>query len=286
MKDFLKLTIYRTGNVLAIAGLAFVGIKLFEYSGEFDTSMINKKNLFSFFTLLIVCGLSNVFLVVAWTNILYNFDRSKNWRLNFEIYGISQIAKYIPGNVFQFVSRHTLGITAGAPKKLYLKSTITELILILSAGSTLSTLLLFQKFEIFSISGISFALLTVLILTISMVMKFFSLSIFYAFLCYLAYLTTLSCVFVITLALTFDSLSLQLSNISVFCSAYVLSWMIGVLTPGAPAGLGIREFVLIMFLTDIVPEHVLLPAVFVSRILSAGSDVIFFIFSTLLKYQK
>jgi hypothetical protein len=55
---------------------------------------------------------------------------------------------------------------------------------------------------------------------------------------------------------------------------YMLSWLIGFITPGAPSGIGVREVVLLMFLGGIVNESVLLSAIVVHRLLSILGDII------------
>jgi hypothetical protein len=57
---------------------------------------------------------------------------------------------------------------------------------------------------------------------------------------------------------------------------YILSWLIGFLTPGAPSGLGIREVLLLMFLGGLVNEDLLLSAVVIHRAIQVTSDILAF----------
>ena len=54
---------------------------------------------------------------------------------------------------------------------------------------------------------------------------------------------------------------------------FLLAWLAGFLTPGAPSGLGVREFVMLMFMGGIVNEGILLSAMFMHRIVAAAGDV-------------
>jgi uncharacterized membrane protein YbhN (UPF0104 family) len=65
--------------------------------------------------------------------------------------------------------------------------------------------------------------------------------------------------------------------------AYVVAWLAGLVTPGAPAGVGVREMVLIFLLGHAIPETELLPAVVVSRLVTVAGDVLFFAAAALLK---
>ena len=54
---------------------------------------------------------------------------------------------------------------------------------------------------------------------------------------------------------------------------YLLSWLAGFMTPGAPSGLGVREAVMAMFLGGMVDEGVLLAAMVLHRLLNVVGDV-------------
>jgi uncharacterized membrane protein YbhN (UPF0104 family) len=57
-----------------------------------------------------------------------------------------------------------------------------------------------------------------------------------------------------------------------------LSWIAGTLTPGAPAGLGTREFVMSKLLSDAYPEAKVLNMVLTLRVVSILGDMaVFFI---------
>ena len=56
-----------------------------------------------------------------------------------------------------------------------------------------------------------------------------------------------------------------------------MAWLAGLLTPGAPAGIGVRELVLVLLLKGIVPEAELLLAVLLSRLVTVGGDLLFYL---------
>ena len=55
---------------------------------------------------------------------------------------------------------------------------------------------------------------------------------------------------------------------------YTLAWLAGFLVPVSPGGIGIREAVLLVFLTGIVNEGVLISAMLMHRILQIAGDVL------------
>jgi len=54
---------------------------------------------------------------------------------------------------------------------------------------------------------------------------------------------------------------------------YLLSWLSGFLAPGAPSGIGVREFVMLTFLGGLVNESILLAAMVIHRIVTMTGDV-------------
>jgi glycosyltransferase 2 family protein len=59
--------------------------------------------------------------------------------------------------------------------------------------------------------------------------------------------------------------------------SYILAWLVGLVTPGAPAGMGVRELVLLFLLSDQLSETVLLLAVILGRMVTVTGDLFFFI---------
>ena len=57
--------------------------------------------------------------------------------------------------------------------------------------------------------------------------------------------------------------------------AYVLAWLAGLVTPGAPAGIGVREMVLLILLNGLVSQAELLLAVLLGRLVTVGGDMVF-----------
>ena len=59
--------------------------------------------------------------------------------------------------------------------------------------------------------------------------------------------------------------------------AYVIAWLAGFLVPGSPAGLGVREVVLLYLLSGHYPESTLLILILASRIVTTFGDVLFYL---------
>jgi uncharacterized membrane protein YbhN (UPF0104 family) len=54
---------------------------------------------------------------------------------------------------------------------------------------------------------------------------------------------------------------------------FILSWLIGFITPGAPGGLGIREAMMVMFLNHVVNDDVLFISAVAFRLICVAGDI-------------
>ncbi len=61
-------------------------------------------------------------------------------------------------------------------------------------------------------------------------------------------------------------------------SLFAIAWTAGVITPGAPSGLGIREAVLVVGLSPIAPAADAVLIAGLLRLLTVSGDVLFFLF--------
>lgn len=92
--------------------------------------------------------------------------------------------------------------------------------------------------------------------------------------------------FLITLKLVDTTISLSIENSLFVIACYIAAWAIGLVTPGAPAGLGIREFIIVFLLGDVSTESNLLLAVVLSRIITVSGDIIFFCIAMILRFYE
>jgi hypothetical protein len=67
---------------------------------------------------------------------------------------------------------------------------------------------------------------------------------------------------------------------------YIFSWFLGFITPGSPAGLGIREITLAKSLETSISTVNLAVVIILSRLISVASDINFFLLSAIFFKQK
>jgi uncharacterized membrane protein YbhN (UPF0104 family) len=93
-------------------------------------------------------------------------------------------------------------------------------------------------------------------------------------------------VFVGVLAQLMGEVSFGLSYGLLYCGAFVVAWIVGLVAPGAPAGVGVRELVLIVLLKGLVLEVELLMAVLLSTVVTVVSDRLFSLLVSLYSSRK
>ena len=101
-----------------------------------------------------------------------------------------------------------------------------------------------------------------------------------SFLKYFLFLLLSGLSFALVFKLASD-VKLDIGTVAFLVGSYVFSWLLGLLTPGAPAGLGVRETALSLMLVNFAPVAEILIAVVASRILTIFGDGLYFLFSCL-----
>jgi len=262
------------GNVLSIFGIVFVVLRLREYGSEIDFSRLGIYGWGGVAGLVLLYAAANPMLAFAWRNLLAQFGVLVTRRWAFRVYGISQIAKYVPGNIFHLAGRQSLGMAEGLKAMPLLKSTTFELGLIAFAGGLFGFLVLPALIPALSINTAFFLFLAV------------CFAVFFCLFQYAPLLGRAFCwhvCFLLTTGLVFYGIVNLISDIEsswiIICGAFVLAWLAGLVTPGAPAGVGIRELVLLFLLKGMIVEADLLLAVLMGRVVSVGGDVLFYLVS-------
>ncbi len=264
------------GSILAVAGLVFVVFRLKSYWGQLDFSKFDAK-----FWLVITVGvleysIANSLLALAWRNILVHLGEDLSTVCALRIYGISQLAKYVPGNVMHLAGRQAMGQAQGIPGWPLAKSTVWELSLLSFTGFLFTPLILQRFFSFVRLPEACILFVGVVCLAAIMIKKLFGVLLVKAFAQHFFFLLQSGLVFFCLLLHFLDDTHISFLNIFFYCGSFIVAWLIGLITPGAPAGLGVREFVLMALLNNSVAETDLLLTVLLSRIVTVIGEVLFF----------
>ena len=123
------------GFVIGLAAVGFVGSRLYTYAGQIDLRRIGATTWLSLAGLVLVSGAANALLGRAWRELLAQSGYAAPVVWAVRLHGVSQVGKYVPGNVFQFAGRQALGMAAGAPSGPLARSIVWELGLLAVLGA-------------------------------------------------------------------------------------------------------------------------------------------------------
>lgn len=282
----MKKYLHWAGSTLAVIGILFVVIRLRGYSGQINFKEFDPWIWWAIGSCALVYGISNVMLALAWWNLLGQFGTFTSRRWVIRAYGITQLAKYVPGNIFHIAGRQAVGMAAGLPGWSLAKASIWELALIASAGSLFGSLALPLMLPSLPLEVGAVVFATSLIVVAVALRTYLGQAAVWAFGWYVGFLSISGMLFVCLVGATSPVGVAFSTNWILLCGAYVVAWLAGLLTPGAPAGVGVREIVLIFLLNGLIGESELLLAVILGRVVTVVGDLLFFVIASLQRKSR
>lgn len=272
----LRKGLHLLGAALGLAGVVFVAFRLHTYAQSIELDRFNEGQWLFWLFMATIYGLGNLLLARAWWHQLKYVGVTSSWSWTRRIYGISQLGKYIPGNVFHLAGRQALGLAAGIPGRPLAQSMAWELGLIAIAGASFAILAApLWSPAIHMPAGVFVFLLGVGALW-WLARRVLTPSIATALLWQFAFLVVSGMTFAGMLALLIGFEPL-LPLLPAIVGAYVLAWLAGLLTPGAPAGIGVREAVLLYLLSHAAAPADLVVAVVLGRGATVMGDLGFYL---------
>ncbi len=287
--------------VLPLAALAFVVEKIWSVRLQIFSELDVRKAIFIILGGSILYALDNLFLVLAWRQLVDWFGETKtNFVTSMKIYGRTQIAKYIPGNIFHLPSRHLLGRQLGLDHVPLLGAAIFEIVGLLLVSGIISSLgiligksQMMQPIVAFSIiiTGVFSPLVFGVIFSHVPILQKIGLPrkniaemykvLMPNWFIYLFFLLTAGMIlWIIIYGVEGTWAHIPVGGV---LSAYAASWLIGTVTPGAPAGAGVRETVLILMLSGFLGESTSVLIALISRIVTIIGDVCFYLFVQIIR---
>lgn len=262
------------GTILALLGVFFVLERLLVYRTELSFDDWHWQGFTALATLCIAyCG-ANLFLALGWHALLSYLKAAQEIKWSLRVYAITQVAKYLPGNIFQFAGRQVIGASAGIPHKTLLQSSFWEIALLtLSAGVFLPLF----AYKVLPLSQqTAFAAFCLLVLTlVALFIWCIPIKLSWAAASYAGQVITSSAIFVGVFSLAGGDVSSGFGMLTIM-AGFALSWLAGLLTPGAPAGIGVREAALIFFLSSLATPATILTAAVLGRVVTTLGDLMFF----------
>jgi uncharacterized membrane protein YbhN (UPF0104 family) len=289
-----------TGVCLSLLSIGFIGALIWSQSQSMPTFQLGTSQLVLLAAAALVYAMASLLLSWAWMNLLkWSGEENVDPDRSRDIYAKAQLAKYIPGNVVQFFGRHVAGRKAGwSHTSLILSITFEILSLLFASGVIVIVGLTVAGIQTESVSLpmllavlAGAAVLGVVLVRVApgflwrrwptvaaqiserrIVDLWSVISLHTAFM--------LACgliLLVVTHLVTGDSV--DIGYWPAVIALFAAGWVAGVMTPGPPSGLGIRETVMVLGLTPVAPIADAAVVAILMRLLTVGGDVLFFFFS-------
>lgn len=273
----LRRHLHLAGSILALVAVLCVGWRSHSYGHDLDLSQFTPVTWGLFFVLAVIYGFANLLLALSWRLLLRHCGAAGTHIAPIRIYGMSQLAKYVPGNIFHLAGRQGLGMAAGISAIALAKSTVWELGLLAAAGALFGWMVLPLLILGFPVRASAFLMFTSAGLIVYLLHQMASRQVASAFLCQIIFLIVSGAVFIALLGLIAVHNDVGAQCWLAIGGAYIVAWLAGLVTPGAPAGVGVREMILLLLLRNVFASADLLMAVLLGRLVSIIGDFIFFV---------
>ena len=251
----------------------------------------------------VIYGLSQLILSGAWGELLtISGEAEVDLKKCHLLYGQTQIAKYIPGNIFHFAGRQIRGKELGYTHAALASASIYEslgLVVVASAISVIGITGFGLEQDVIS-SGYLIAVFVCSVIAfaagIVVVPRFVKTvnagdtggsyrrigkSIRKVAWLYALFFLVSGSLLVAVVASQVNHVSF--GNMGVIVVVCIFSWIAGFVTPAAPAGAGVREAIIIMFLTQLVGGSVAVISALIYRCITVGGDAMFYLGSRMFK---
>lgn len=247
----------------------------------------------------------------AWSRLLAGQSEQRNGADLAVILGLTQLAKYVPGNVAQHATRAALALRSGLRAKVYFSTLAQETLLAVAASLMVGFALLAwsgHRMEQLPpstegwLSLVAVALGAAVILLASVRLKPEELhrrrGWAWKALALAGGLPGPSITLLALAAYIFNYLIIGIGlwllsvysgaglSFSLVTAAFALSWALGFLAPGAPAGLGAREGIMLLLLQGAAPPERLAVFVLLARLVTVLGDLICFAVASILSTRR
>ena len=276
------------GIALTLASLVFVGMKIFDSSGQLAANFSNPRFLATLVVGVAVYALLGALIGYAWTILVRACDQEGQLsiREGMVIFFRSQILKYLPSNVLHLVGRHGMARNAGVSHPALVFGVAAETGLLVIAASVIATtfalpLVLVHGADVLGKSSTALVVLTAVgIVVIGSLwwlrhegllrprLGMTSMAALGLYFCF--FLANGGLLWAVATSLGHAPSTLPWFVFGVATTA----WLGGFVVPGAPAGIGVREAILISGLGMAGWGPIALTAALGYRVITLGGDVI------------
>ena len=281
----IKVWILRAGYLVTVLTVIWVVYSLTRHDGLARLQTVGSEHAGLLGLLLVAYAGVSLLQALAWWQLMLKTAGRAPIGLSTGIFALTQLGKYLPGNVMHFVFRFALTRASGAPRPAVLAASGLEPWILLCAALALLAILGGTDWPAhFDWPGwLAWLLPAVAVLALGFVIPWLRarlpgagmnlLALMPSFLLQAGFLLGSALLFGVLLAL-FDGTDAV--PLAIVVAASVLAWLAGFVTPGSPGGLGVREVVLSLALAGWVEPAVAVSAAAAFRVLTIAGDLLVF----------
>lgn len=250
------------GAAALAASLLFIGDRLWRLDWSTLRPHLSGSFVAAAAGTMLFFALADRLLAQAWSTTV-DPDRTISRRGLLGIYARGVMLKYLPGSIFQYVSRQVEGAKRGLGHKRLAQSAGVEVGLhLVSSMTAAAAFFLFDRSPIAALLMIAataaglFAFRRPLISAMGWQIAAFGL-------------------FGLAAALVGVAVFPAGTSLPHFAAIFLLAWLAGFVVPVAPGGIGVREAALLALAGGSIPAAAALAAVLALRLASIGGDLVF-----------
>jgi uncharacterized membrane protein YbhN (UPF0104 family) len=275
---------------IAIVGRVFVVVALLYFVHAFAThwSQISQRGVtlneaLVLAALSVAYGTSLYLAAENWHRILNMLARDAiERRSTYPSYGLTQIAKYLPGNVFHLVGRHVWLTRKGVKDSALIGASTLEVLVLVTAALAVVVLASLAApvhvSAIVELMGTPLAIFALVAAAVAFGALLLRSRLRLPTLSWgtLAIAVCIAAVFFLIQGMIFFALCRLVEPATSIAVAGLATaaWLIGYLTPGSPGGIGSREVSLMLFLQGLMAEPNAVIAIALFRLVTTAGDLV------------
>ncbi len=286
-KSSLKKVAYFIGKSLGFLGLLFV---LYKLSQEYTFSSFTEQFilLLDITPLLFILNFASSLIgIYAWHMMLLHYAKQPfSYSTSYYYFAKTEISKYLPGNIFHFVGRQVLASKLGIDQKQMAKTSFFFFFLLLTGTVLSSTIFAFLSHNVDTYILILLSVASIgSIITVLFSYPSFPWSKKVTMNLLLATSIALQGI-ILSIIIMYQNNTFTLELFFLCASIYIVSWLIGFITPGASGGVGIREgsfIAIVAFLNVDIASDIIIFSVLFIRLLNIFIDIMMYLSTLILK---
>lgn len=293
--EYGRSSLLKTAGMLFSVGLVvFILYRLWSTDGLSEITRYSSRNWSAVVLSVLLYAGANICGAVGW-HVIFTSNSAQPIHVvkNIAIYTYTQINKYLPANIFHFVGRFFYLRALGFNQTAIAVSTFYEITLIVAVSGLISLPVLVTRAQELPLPDISDSILVLILIIgagLSGLLIYISSSKVPEYAARLRHaitgktgvFATASAIYVINQALLGLALWVIVNginpnstyNIVFFTSTFAVAWTLGLITPGASAGLGVRETVLTIMLAPVLTSDQAILVATLMRVISIVGDIL------------